>query len=505
MNRTTIIMVALALGTAALAYSMRPVELPPVQFEDTGELLFPDFTDPTTATALSVVAWDEDEAKVVTFEVEQKDGRWVIPSHNDYPADGTERMGKAAASFIDVKKDRYYGDDPQNHAAFGVLDPEGEDGKGDEKGQRITIKDASGTVLVDIIVGKEVEDHPGFYYVREPGEDGKRVYGTKLELDISTKFEDWIDKDLFEVDRDDFVSMIYDPYTVDEVEGKVTGFNPVRAKVDPDGTSARDWLIDEGTEVEPGKQLDSMKVRQMLTQLASLKIVGVRPRPQARNILEQQVLAQDMKRKGFFVVPTADGRAQLYGNEGALTAITKEGIVYSLLFGEVTYESGIALTAGVAQSASSEDDKGVMEEGIEGEGEGEGEGDTKKNASRFMFVDVVYDPSFDQSLGSREPPAPDGGETDGGETDGGETDGETGETGGETDGGADGGAGASAPSEGDQDKIRAGQEKAGKLRARFDQWFYVISDSSFKQIHKERSELFKDAPADAGGGAEPTP
>ncbi|MEX1368217.1 MAG: hypothetical protein AB1Z98_34120, partial [Nannocystaceae bacterium] len=156
MNKSTIIMVVLALGSAGAAYSMRPQPLPPVQFEDTGEALFPEFTDPTVASNLEVVAWDEDEARVVTFQVMQKEGRWVIPSHNDYPADGTERMGKAAASFIDVEKDRYYGDNPADHAAFGVLDPDGDEGKGDEKGQRITIKDASDTVLVDIIVGKEV-------------------------------------------------------------------------------------------------------------------------------------------------------------------------------------------------------------------------------------------------------------------------------------------------------------------------------------------------------------
>src|SRR5262245_33838419 len=131
MNRTTIIMVALALGCMGLAYSMRPVAPPKAQFEDTGEALFPGFTDPTTATGLAVVAWDEKEAKVVRFEVEQKQGRWVIPSHNDYPADGTERMGKAAASFIDVKKDRYYGDSVADHAAFGVLDPDGAEGKDD--------------------------------------------------------------------------------------------------------------------------------------------------------------------------------------------------------------------------------------------------------------------------------------------------------------------------------------------------------------------------------------
>lgn len=484
MNRTTIIMVALALGSMGLAWSMRPVELPPVQFEDTGEPLFPGFTDPTTATGLAVVAWDEKEAKVVRFEVEQKEGRWVIPSHNDYPADGTARMGKAAASFIDVKKDRYYGDSPADHAAFGVLDPEGPEGKGEEKGQRITIKDASGTLLVDIIVGKEIKERPGFHYVRLPSGDGsKRVYGTELKLDISTKFEDWIEKDLLKVERDELISMIYDPYTVDEVEGRVTGFNPVRAEaVDPTATSKQEWKVAEGTEVPPGKQLDSMKVRQMLTQMASLKIVGVRPRPPVRNILEQQILAQDMKRKGFFLVPGADGRAQLYGNEGTLSAITEDGIVYSLLFGEVTYESGISLSAGVEPTATEpEDEKGVVEEAAAEKGDegDEAEGDTNKQASRFIFVDVAYDETFDRTLA-------------------GKTASEEGAEGEEpTDPATD-----PATKDEDEKKKLKGKERAAKLRERFDQWFYVISDSSFKQIHKTREELFKDAevPKDVPAG-----
>jgi hypothetical protein len=486
MNRTTIIMVALALGSTGLAWSMRPLELPPVQFEDTGEPLFAQFTDPTTATGLAVVAWDEKDAKVVRFEVEQKAGKWVIPSHNDYPADGTERMGKAAASFIDVKKDRYYGDSPADHAAFGVLDPEGAEGKGDEKGQRITIKDASGTVLVDIIVGKEIKERPGFHYVRLPSGDGsKRVYGSELKLDISTKFEDWIEKDLLKVGRDEFISMVYDPYTVDEVEGRVTGFNPVRAEAaDPTASSKQEWKAAEGTEVPPGKQLDSMKVRQMLTQLANLKIVGVRPRPPVRNIIEQQILAQDMKRKGFFLVPSQDGRAQLYGNEGTLSAVTEDGIVYSILFGEVTYESGISLSAGVEPTASEEDEKGVVEQGVEDGAEDEG--DTNKQASRFIFVDVVYDETLDRTLegsASSDPEGEDGGEPP-----------------------------DAAKDDANEKKKLEGRERAQKLRDRFDQWFYVISDSSFKQIHKSRDELFKDADkpkddptADMGAGFEGFP
>jgi len=481
MNRTTIIMVALALGSMGLAWSMRPVELAAVQFEDTGEALFPGFTDPTTATGLAVVAWDEKEAKVVRFEVEQKQGRWVIPSHNDYPADGTERMGKAAASFIDVKKDRYYGDNAADHAAFGVLDPEGAEGKDDEKGQRITIKDASGTVLVDIIVGKEIAERPGFHYVRLPAGDGqKRVYGSELKLDISTKFEDWIEKDLLKLERDELVSMVYDPYTVDETEGKIVDKNPIRAEaVDPTATSKRDWKASEGTVVPPGKELDSTKLRQMLTQMASLKIVGVRPRPEARNVIEQQILAQDMSRKGFFIARTDSGQQQLVGNEGLLSAVSEDGVVFSLLFGEVTYESGISLSAGMESSSSepTEDEKGVMEEAVEPEPEGEG--DTSKQASRFIFVDVVYDEGLDRTLSgnaSSEEPA-DGGDEP--------TEDEAKE---------------------DEKKKLKGMERATKLRERFDKWFFVISDSSYKQIHKTREELWKDAtvpkepPEDIGAG-----
>ena len=43
-------------------------------------------------------------------------------------------------------------------------------------------------------------------------------------------------------------------------------------------------------------------------------------------------------------------------------------------------------------------------------------------------------------------------------------------------------------------------ERAAKLRQRFDKWFYVISDTSFKQIHKDRPELFKALPPPAAEG-----
>ena len=433
MNRATIMMVAIALGTAGGAWSMRPQTLPPAPFEDTGEVLFPTFSDAASATSLSVVTWDEDQATVGRFAVEHKAGLWVIPSHNDYPADGTERMGKAAASFIDVKKDVYYGDKVEDHAGFGVLDPEGTEGKGDEKGQRITIKDASGTILVDVIVGKQPEGKQGVYYIRLPEE--KRVYGAKLALDVSTDFGDWIEKDLLHVEKDEIVQVVYDPYSVDEAQGKVMGSNPVIAtlKAGDDGKDA--WAAIAPTVSPEGMALDGSKVRQMVSSAANVKIVGVRPRPEVLTL-------PALQSKGFFVTP--DGR-QLFGNEGQASIITRDGIVYTLYFGEVTFDSGRALTAGGA-------DEGAAE-AAEGDEEG-------KTANRYMFVDVRYDATLD----------------------------------------ADATVAAEAPAEGeeppappaiDEEAARKGAERAAKLRLRFDKWFYVISDASFKQVHKDRAELFK--------------
>lgn len=427
MNRTTLISVVIALGSLALAIAMRPVELAAVAYEDTGTALFPNFSDPAQASSLEVTGWDDTAARVTNFKVEQKAGRWVIPSHNDYPADGTERMGKAAASFIDVKKDVLRSERVEDHAQFGVEDPSDVNAKG--RGQRITIKDAAGTVLVDVIVGKKVADKEGFSYVRLP--DQKRVYASKLEVDISTNFADWIEKDLLKIESDQIARFLSDPYKVDEAQGKVTNRDPVLMNREQDPSNPDDkqgkWVLGEGAVGIDGKELDATKIRQVISAVDRLQIVGVRPRP-------EQLTLQALQSKGFFVTP--DGK-RLFGNEGEVKAISDDGVVYTLYFGEITLDSGLALTAGAEDGSKPAEAK---------------EGEEKKDANRFMFVDVAYDPTSDTTLNPAGPP----------------------------------------PDEPE------GAKRAKQLQARFDKWFYVISDASFKQIHKDKAEFFKDASPDSG-------
>lgn len=476
MNRGTILYVAVALATAAGAWSMRPKDFATVAYEDTGEALFPDFVDPTSAASLEVIGWDEEAAKIVTFKVQQKGGIWVIPSHNDYPADGTKRMGEAAASFVDVKKDIYFGDNPTDHAKFGVLDPQGSTGQGEEKGKRITLEDESGKTLVDVIVGKKIEGKDGMYYVRYPAPEGdehsaksRRVYGSKINLNITTKFGDWIEKDLLHVERDEITTLVYDPYTVDENAGQVLGRNPLVAKVaDGEAGGSAEWVPAEKTDVPAGKELDGFKVRQMASSIANIQIVGVRPRP-------QQLTLRDLQSKGFFVASDPQGAAQLFGNEGQASIVTKDGLRYTLFFGEVTYESGLALTAGEdvpsEQPVTPADDAEKEDADKADDVVVKPEDDSKRVASRYMWVDVAYDESLDQTLSTAK------------------AEGENPE-----DAAAEEGSSPeTAPEAGaeDEKKKLEGRARAEKLGARFSKWYYVIADSSFKQIHKDRGELFK--------------
>src|SRR5262245_25745763 len=53
---------------------------------ETTDVLFPNFDDPLEAKSLEIIRIDEKSSKAHEFKVAQNSqGRWVIPSHSDYP------------------------------------------------------------------------------------------------------------------------------------------------------------------------------------------------------------------------------------------------------------------------------------------------------------------------------------------------------------------------------------------------------------------------------------
>ena len=172
------------------------------------------------------------------FEVTQVNGIWIIPSHSNYPADASKQMADAAASLIDIKKLGIASTNPAEHETFGVIDPTSSDLSAGSRGvgKKVVIQDGGGNLLAQFILGKTDSSQTGMRWVRIPGQDP--VYRVIMDTDkLTTKFGDWIEKDLLKLNVMDVRQLSLNDYSVDEARGVVeqralinVGFDPKDSK-----------------------------------------------------------------------------------------------------------------------------------------------------------------------------------------------------------------------------------------------------------------------------------
>jgi hypothetical protein len=395
-----------------------------------------------------VVEFDEETAAARPFKVTFDQGKWTIPSHHDYPADGKDRLAKTAAGVIAAKKDDFRSNNVADHEACGVIDPLDETVttlKG--RGKRVTIKDESDQVLADLVVGKEVEDRTGLRFVRVPGQ--KRVYVTGTEIDISTKFADWIEPDLLKLERDDIARVTLKDYSINERFRSVEQRDTLVLNKDGD-----EWAANR---MSSRQEVDSIKMSDLLKAIDDLSIVGVRPKPAGLStdlkraedsvpISQANILS--LQSKGYYF--TRDG--SLLSNEGELEILTLNGVRYLLRFGEVLYGTGDAVTAGSETSDEKE---------------------TGPGENRYLFITAAFDDSL---ISEPRKPA--------------NTDFENKPEEEWSDGDRQNKERKEKFDEWEQ-KIEDGTKFAEELNARFADWYYVISADSFDKIHLQRKDLVK--------------
>ncbi len=445
--RRTLVFCGVAVVLAVLALVTAPKRITPDAFLDQGEVLFPEFTDPNAARTLEVIGYDEETGSAVPFKVTYKGGIWTIPSHHDYPADAKDRLAETAAGVIGIKKDDLRSDNVADHEACGVIDPLDDTAvsfKG--RGQRVTIKGEKDIILADLIVGKSVEGREGIRFVRIP--EQKRVYTARMDLDISTGFGDWIETDLLEVNKDDIEQVVLKDYSINERTGKVNERDVITLE------KQNDWTM---VGMSGGDELDKTKLNDLLGALDELKIEGVRPKP--KGLTASLTKAADglsvstadmvsLQSKGYFF----SRDARLLSNEGEVQARTKDGLVYTLRFGEVVYGTGTVVTAG---------------------GSTGGEGSDASTENRYLFVTV----SFARSL-FLEPPQPENSDFLS-KPDSLWTDEDT--------------VNKSLHNVHREwnDRIDKGLDRCAELNARFAKWYYVISSANFDKLRPSRSDFIK--------------
>ena len=390
-TRTLAFVVAavVSLSAAGLTYwSHRPVSVD--WAAEIGEAFYPAFTDPKDATSLQVATFDKAASKTSSFSVELKDGKWRIPSHNNYPADGKDRLKSTAASVIGITRGTLAGKSKAAHKEHNLLDPlDISITEAEGRGERITLK-AGDKVLVDYIIGKKKEGSANTYYIRR--QDEERFFLSDVKIEISTKFKDWIEPDLLDLKKDGIQTILIDRYSVDEAQGKIVpGEKSMLVRED----APAEWKVD-GIDATTQKPKTSV-INAMLGALDDLKIVGVRRKPEG---LSSSLAAEggfdptpeirfELQNRGYYYVP----RKGLFSNEGDIMVSTFDGVTYVLRFGEAVTGSEIELEVGSAEEtekkpaeeAKKDDDK-PADPATKPEDK-----DAAAKKSRFVFITAQFD------------------------------------------------------------------------------------------------------------------
>jgi FKBP-type peptidyl-prolyl cis-trans isomerase len=371
--------------TGLIEWSNRPA--PIEEFGKVGQEYYPDFTDPTRATSLEVYVFDTDTVRPLDFRVQRLDnGRWVIPSHHNYPADAEDQLAKTASSIIGISRGAMITRWEADHAQYGVVNPKQDTlsvGDVEGVGKRIILRGEDDAVLADYIIGNKIDDESDQFYVRHPEED--EVYIAKLDIDLSTKFTDWIDTDLLDADSWDMIELTVNDYSFDETQGPIRLVQSELSRFHRE-TSSDDWQLDGLN--EEMEEVDKDAMRETINTIADLEIAGVRPKQEGltpdlkldRETLKTQRdvdrLQSDLLTRGFLLQPGENGdqeNLRLIAREGEMYAATDEGLVYRLHFGRAFAGSQEELETGF--SSSDDEEKG------QGKGDEASEKETKEGGS----------------------------------------------------------------------------------------------------------------------------
>ena len=216
----TITFIAVAAGFALIGWFARPATPTRDLLDDSGQEFFASFTDPLEAASLEIIDYDEDTSTPRAFKVARYEGVWSIPSHENYAADAENRFAEAATSMMGLIKGSNISDSPADHEMYGVIDPLNAQAGAIGVGKRIKLESESNATLVDLIVGKEVKDQADYRYVRQPGKS--RVYLCAIKTDkLTTKFEDWIERDLLKLNANNISQVVVNDYSIDEINRRI--------------------------------------------------------------------------------------------------------------------------------------------------------------------------------------------------------------------------------------------------------------------------------------------
>ena len=328
-------------------------------------VLFPDLEDVSQAGSLEIVSYNEELAELSPFKVVKTGGVWVLPAHDNYPADAQEHLAAAATELIDMKPLDVMSESPADHETFGVIEPDPQKIEAGMTGvgKLLEIRDEAGTALARLVVGKEDRQPAGaaggtrlLRFVRISGQDP--VYRVEIDTSkLTTRFDDWIEKDLLKLSPWDVRNVTLDDYALAAVqaEGRMMVEQQRQSRVqlayndqdaewsltslevfNPEDSTAEPEMVTLGDDQE----LDTAKLNDLRNALGDLKIIDVARKPAGltadleaeASFLDDDEAVRSMQQRGF--LPLSSG--EILSTDGETVVGMKDGVEYVLRFGAGT-------------------------------------------------------------------------------------------------------------------------------------------------------------------------
>ena len=365
-SQKTGIFAVVAAVAVLLSFLTRPVTVTKEDEKGTakaGDLLFKDeAADVSKAASLKITKFDENKLSMESFEIvrDKQTQLWRIPSEYNYPADADEQLKNATSPLSGLKiLDIIEEAGPGDHALYGVIEPTDKLEAGvTGVGMLVAVADAAGKSMASLIIGKKDKNNEQLHYVRIPNQDP--VYSVEIDTSaFNTDFKKWIKPDLLNVKSFDIVGIGIRDYQTQQRPGpqgiQVALARSMEADTSYD-TAKSKWSLDrllefEGATSKPvtlsdAEELKGDKLNSLRTAAQSLQIVGVRPKPKGlaadlkadKALLENQESMVSLLDQGFIPYPNGD-TTEILANAGETLLTTKDGIRYTLRFGEEVISS----------------------------------------------------------------------------------------------------------------------------------------------------------------------
>ncbi|MDO7688153.1 MAG: DUF4340 domain-containing protein [Pirellulales bacterium] len=528
--RRTAVFLGSGLLLLALGWAVQPRFKPATLKPAVERVLFPALTDAEKAASLEIIRYDDELATLYPFKVIKSGGVWVLPSHQNYPADAKDQLAAAATELVDLKALDVVTERAADHEVYGVIEPDQEKIKPGMTGvgQLIEIRDLSGSKSARLVIGKE-DKQAGvgsgsrrLRFVRKAGQDP--VY--RVELDTSkftTQFGDWIEKDLLKLTPWDVRSVEIDDYTLAAVESngrfevrQQRNENMQLAYNDKESSwqltslesfSGEDSAEPVSVKLKDDEEVDSTKLNDLRNALGDLQIIDVARKPAglsadlkaAESFVNDVEAVSSLQQRGFLPLPSG----VILSTEGQTVIGMKDGVEYVLRFGAGT-------TVTEPGKAGSEEDGDAPEESAE-------------TAARYLLVmaqfnenlleqpDLVELPSLpeDKAENADSGEQPEDKEGQDGEVGEEATSDEKASTDEKTTAAdllkqADEAEAAMQKAievrrqverenrrkqETYDEKVVSGKKRVAELNGRFADWYYIVSDEEFKKIHLNRDAV----------------